>query len=131
MMKDAAEGAQPLRGRPKMSETCGFWGPPAARWEQHALLFRGVIQQFSGLMTTSDAPQGRNVAGPKCDGSTLGCIIKSLEDWQFDKAGHQREMSLCEIMEYARVNPVRAIAPRTRRFSTGNGSPMTNSNGVK
>ena len=46
-------------------------------------------------------------------------------------AGHQREMSLCEIMKYATVNPVRAIAPRTRRFSTGKGSPMTSSNGVK
>jgi hypothetical protein len=34
-------------------------------------------------------------------------------------------------MKYATVNPVMAIAQRTRRFSTGNGSPMTSSNGVK
>ena len=71
------------------------------------------------------------LAGPECDGSTLGWIRESLQDWQFDVAGHQREMSLCEIMKYATVNPVMAIAPRTRRFSTGNGSPMTSSNGVK
>lgn len=44
-----------------------------------------------------------------------------------DRAGHQREMSLCEMMKYATVNPVRAIAPRTRRSPVGNGLPATRS----
>lgn len=73
----------------------------------------------------------RDAKGWRWGGAALGWIIQSLQDWLLDMAGHQREMSLCEMMEYARVNPVRAIAPRTSRFSTGNGSPMTSSNGVK
>ncbi len=56
--------------------------------------------------------------------------MDAFQDWRFEVAAHQRDMSLCEIMKYAKVNPVMAIAPRTSRFSTGKGSPMTSSNGV-
>ncbi len=87
----------------------------------------GQANQFETMSKVRE----RNAKGRWSDGSRLGWITQSSQDWQIDMTGHQREMSLCEMVKYARVKPVMAIAPRTMRFSTGKGSPMTSSKGVK
>ena len=101
--------------------TCGQPSPPAGSGNGH---------RCPGCKCNE--PKGRRALLPErpAEAASPPACRDTRRSRKSATSPYQREMSLSEMMKYAMVNPVRAIAPRTRRFSTGNGSPMTSSNGA-
>ena len=53
----------------------------ATVWENSRRAYGGLVELLSGFRAFSAATQGRAVTGRKCDGSSLGWIIKFFQDW--------------------------------------------------
>ena len=54
----------------------------AKGWKKSRRASGGLMEPLSGFRAFAVATQGRTAAGRKCDGSTLGWIMESFQDWR-------------------------------------------------
>ena len=78
-------------------------------WDNSRKACGGLLEPLSGFRPFSMATQGRTVREQRQDGSTLGWIVESLQDWRLFPAGRGRRKQTLKLGKQSPPVPLETV----------------------